>query len=167
MRATAHRKEGAGMTRIAVAVAAAGFCAALAQPAAAQDQTLAKKLVSAQGHIAPNSPDGAFEATLTFDREVQVPGASLPPGTYQFTQTSATTMAVTNEDRTKTYASFSTVEAPRSDGTTSAQLKFERLPNGTTRLIALYPAGGASGYSPVFKKSHHGAGEPAATSGNK
>jgi len=158
------------MTRIAVAfVAAAGFCAALTPPAAcAQDQPPPTKyLVSAQGHIAPISPEGLFEATLTFDHEVQVPGASLPAGTYQFTQSSPTTMLVTNEDRTKTCASFSTTEAPRVDGTTSAQLKFQRMPDGSTRLIALFPSGGANGYSPVFKKKHHAAGAPAATSGNK
>jgi hypothetical protein len=158
------------MTRIAVAfVAAAAFSASQTPPAAsAQDQPPPTKyLISAQGHIAPTSSEGTFAATLTFDHEVQVPGAGLPAGTYQFTQTSPTTMAVTNEDRTKTFASFSTIEAPRTDGTTSAQLRFERRPDGTTRLIALYPSGGASGYSPVFKKKHREAGEPAATSGQK
>ena len=158
------------MTRIAVAfVAAAGFCVALTPTTvSAQDQPPPSKyLVSAQGHIAPISPEGAFEATLTFDHEVQVPGASLPAGTYQFSQSSPTTMLVTSEDRTKTFASFATTEAPRGDATTSAQLRFQRMPDGTTRLIALFPSGGANGYSPVFKKKHHEAGAPAATSGNK
>ena len=34
---------------------------------------------------------------MTFDHDVQVPGAVLPAGTYLFTQTSPTTMRVTNE----------------------------------------------------------------------
>lgn len=156
------------MNKIALAVVAAGVCAGLAQPAAAaQVQPLTKYYVSVDGSIAPVSLQGTFAATLTFDHDVQVPGAVLPAGTYLFTQTSPTTMLVTSEDRTKTYTSFDTIQATRLQSSTGAQLRFQRMPDGAPRLIALYPYGGTNGYSLVFKKTHTGAGAPIATSGKK
>ena len=138
------------MTKIALAfVFAAGTCAALAQPAAADSkQPPAGNRVAVGGHV--TAVDGVFSGTLTFDREVHVPGATLPAGTYRFTLVPPTAMRVTDEDGTDVYATFDTTPIARELSTTHAHVRFERMSDGTTRLVALYAEGSSNGYSPLY-----------------
>jgi hypothetical protein len=154
------------MTRIALAlVAAAGVCAAHVQPAAASTKKSSSNgRVAVEGHVTAVS--GVLDGTLTFDREVQVPGATLPAGRYRFTLVPPTAMRVTNEDGTKVYATFDTTPIARELTTTHAHVRFERMPDGTTRLVGLYAEGASSGYSPLYK-THKQAGAPIATAGSE
>jgi hypothetical protein len=153
------------MTRIALAfVFAAATCAALAQPAAADSKKMsADYRVAVAGHVTAVS--GVLDGTLTFDHEVQVPGATLPAGTYRFTLIPPTTMRVTSEDGANVYATFDTTPIARELTTTHAHVRFERMPDGATRLVGLFAEGSSSGYSPLYETPKHGA--PIATAGSE
>ena len=141
--------------------------AGLALAQAAPKKTPSKYFVDIEGHIAPVSTAN-LEATLTFSHDVHVPGATLPAGTYLFVMTSPNTMRITSEDRSKVYAMFLTLPASRpASNIKHAQVRFERMPDGSTRLIGLYPDGSSSGYAPTFKTTRQLPGAPIATSGTK
>ena len=154
------------MTRMALAfVFAAEACALLAQPAAAAPKNSSSDYrVAVAGHVTAVS--GVIDGTLTFDHEVQVPGAALPAGTYRFTLVPPTTMRVTNEDGTKVYATFDTTPIVRQLTTSHAHVQFERMPDGATRLVGLYAEGSANGYSPLYETPND-AGAPVATAGSE
>ena len=122
--------------------------------------------VDIDGYVGPVS-SSPLEATLTFSHDVQVPGVTLKAGSYVFTLISPTTMRITNEERSKVYTTFSTMPASRALTTSHAQVRFERMPDGTTRLVGLYPDDAASGYAPIYRKTHKAPGAPIATSGTK
>ncbi|HUK35277.1 MAG TPA: hypothetical protein VLV86_15280 [Vicinamibacterales bacterium] len=152
------------MKPFALALIAIGISAALARPAVAQSKKPSTKYyVTVEGHVTPSS--AALEATLTFSGEVQVPGARLPIGTYLFTLVSPTTMRVSTQDGGKVYATFYIVPATRVQNTKGAQIRFERMGDGTTRLIALYPDGATNGYSPLYTKPYVDAGTAVPTAG--
>lgn len=153
------------MRTIAFALFAAVLCAGAAHAADTASKTpSAKYYVTVDGHIAPVNGN-SLEATLTFSHDIQVPGATLPAGTYLFTLVSSNTMRITSEDRSKLYTTFSTTPVSRARRVNRAQLRFERMPDGSTRLIGLYPDGSSSGYAPMFRKSQKQPGAPIATSG--
>jgi len=150
------------VNKIALALAAAGLGAGLAQPAhAASNKPSTKYYVTVQGRVTPTS--AALEATLTFSGEVLVPGAKLPAGTYLFTLVTPTTMRVTSEDGAVVYATFYVAKATRIQSTKRAQVRFERMGDGTTRLIALYADDSTKGYSPLYTKPRAEAGDPVPT----
>src|SRR5262252_8019353 len=165
MRASASRKEGAVMTRMALAfVFAAETCALLARPAAAAPKKSPPEYrVAVAGHVTAVS--GVLDGTLTFDHEVQVPGAALPAGTYRFTLVPPTAMRVTDEDGTKVYATFETTPIVRELTTSHAHVRFERMPDGATRLVGLYAEGASNGYSPLYETPNN-SGAPVATAGS-
>ena len=139
--------------RIALAfVCAVETCVVLARPVAAVSKDSSPDYrVAVQGHVTAVS--GVLDGTLTFDHEVQVPGATLPAGTYRFTLVPPTAMRVTNEDGTSVYAAFDTTPVARELTTTHAHVQFERMPDGTTRLVGLYAEGSSNGYSPQYDTS--------------
>ena len=155
------------MIRIALAVCIVGLGAAVAQPAAAaqKDSSSAKSLVAVEGHMSPIG--SGLEATLTFSNDVQVPGATLPAGTYLFTLVDATTMRVVSPDGAKVWATFPIVQVTLDQTTAHGQLRFERLRDGTTRLLALYPKDSNNGYTLIFKKTHKSAAAPVPTTGSE
>jgi len=154
------------MTRFVLAfVFAAETCALLAQPAAAASKkSSSDDRVAVAGHVTAES--GVLDGTLTFDHEVQVPGAALPAGTYRFTLVPPTAMRVTNEDGTKVYAMFDTTPIDRELTTSHAHVRFERMPDGATRVVGLYAEGSANGYSPLYKNPNH-TGAPIGTAGSE
>ena len=126
-----------------------------------------KYYVDVKGHIAPIS--GPMEATLTFDKPVQIPKAILPAGTYLFTLITPTTMRVSDEEGSKIFAVFSTMGASRAPtDITRAQLRFETSGAGQPpRLIGVFPDGSMSGYQPLYSKKQREANAPIATGGVK
>lgn len=128
-----------------------------------------KYYVDVKGHIAPMT--GALEATLTFDKPVQIPKVILPAGSYLFTLIAPTTMRVTNEDGSKVFAVFNTMGAYRSTDENAmrrAQLRFEDTGAGQPpRLIGVFPENSSSGFSPLYSKKQREANAPIATGGVK
>jgi len=152
------------MKTIALALITAAVCIGVGQPASAASTTSPTKYyVTVKGHLAPVT--GSPEATMTFSHEVQIPGATLPAGTYLFSLVTPTTMRVMTEDGRKVLATFYTTSVTRTHNIDHAQVRFERMPGGTTRLIAVYPDGASTGYAPMFRSRE--AGAPIATSGVK
>ena len=153
------------MKTIAFGLLAILTSAGLALAQAAPARTPSKYFVDIDGHIAPVAPSSS-ETTLTFSHEIHVPNATLPAGTYLFVMTSPNTMRIMSQDRSKVYSMFLTLPASRpSTHIQRAQVRFERMPDGSTRLIGLYPDGSSSGYAPIFKATHKELGAPIATSG--
>jgi len=154
------------MKTIALALMTAAVCIGFGQPAGAQSTTHPTKYyVTVEGHLGPVT--GAPEATMTFSHDVQIPGATLRAGTYLFSLVTPTTMRVMTEDGRKVLATFYTTPVTRTNNINHAQVRFERMPNGTTRLIGVYPDGATTGYAPMFRKTSKEAGAPIATTGVK
>ena len=154
------------MKTLAFALITAAVCIGFGQPAGAASTTSPTKyFVTVQGHLAPVT--GSPEATMTFSHEVQIPGATLPAGTYLFSLVSPTAMRVTTADGRKVFATFYTTSVTRTRNVDHAQVRFERMPGGTTRLIAVYPDGSTTGFAPMFRKTSKEAGAPIATTGVK
>lgn len=152
--------------KIALAfVVAVETCAVLAQPAVAESKESSPDYrVAVAGHVTAAS--GVLDGTLTFDHEVQIPGAMLPAGTYRFTLVPPTAMRVTSEDGTNVYATFDTTPIARELPTRHAHIQFERMPDGTTRLVGLYAEGASNGYSPLYDTPNQ-AGAPIGTAGSE
>ena len=121
--------------RIALAfVCAVETCVVLARPvAAASKESSPDYRVAVAGHVTAES--GVLDGTLTFDHEVQVPGAALPAGTYRFTLVPPTAMRVTNEDGTKVYAMFDTTPIDRELTTSHAHVSAANTKARTNRVI--------------------------------
>ena len=120
------------MKTLAFALITAAVCIGFGQPAGAASTTSPTKyFVTVQGHLAPVT--GSPEATMTFSHEVQIPGATLPAGTYLFSLVTPTTMRVMTEDGRKVLATFYTTSVTRTQNIDHAQVRFERMPGGTTR----------------------------------
>jgi hypothetical protein len=155
------------MKTIALAVIAAAVCMTVASAQTAPRAASTKYYVTVDGIVAPVTGSTLFEARLTFSHDVQVPGTTLPAGTYIFALVTPNTMRITGEDRTTVYTTFTTTPSTRAMVTTHGQIRLERMTDGTTRLIGLYPDGVSAGYSPLYKKTHKEPGAPIATSGSK
>lgn len=155
------------MKTIAFAVIATVVCAAAASAQTKPQAPSNKYYVTVDGHMAPLAGTSSLETTLTFSHDVEVPGATLPAGTYRFTLISPTTMRVASQDGKKVYTTFTGTPAARSTMLSHPQVRFERMPDGTTRLIGLFPDGASTGYAPLYKKTHKAPGAPIATSGTK
>jgi len=161
------------MKTIAFSLLLGAAALGLAPAAAVQAQTQksdarpAKYFVDVKGHMAQMT--AALDATLTFDKPVQIPKAILPAGTYLFTLISPSTFRVTNEEGTHVFAVFNTMGASRlSETTTRAQLRFENSASGEPpRLIGLFPEGSTTGFSPLYSKKQREANAPIATGGVK
>ena len=154
------------MKTIAISLVLGALTLGLAPAAGAQTAKPAKYYVDVKGHIAPVT--GSMEATLTFDKPVQIPKAVLPAGTYVFRLITPTTMRVTDEEGSKVFATFTTMSASRTSETMRAQLRFEDTGAGQPpRLIGVFPDGTTSGYQPLYSKKERQANAPIATGGVK
>lgn len=155
------------MKTIAFAVIAAAVFTGSASAQTKSNAASNKYFVTVDGHMAPVAGTSSLETTLTFSHDVQVPGTTLAAGTYLFTLISPTTMRITSEDRKKVYTTFTTMPTSRSQVISHPQIRFERMPDGATRLIGLYPDGASTGYAPLYKKTHKEPGAPIPTTGTK
>lgn len=76
---------------------------------------------------------------LTFSQPVEIPGQTLPAGTYRFvlvnTETSLNTVQIFNADRTKLYATLNTVPASRSEVTGDTVVSFAERASGQQAAI--------------------------------
>jgi hypothetical protein len=166
MRGTRIAEGRCVMKTITFAVIAAAVCTAGVSAQTASKTAPTKYYVTVDGHMSQTN-GSILEATLTFSRDVQVPGTTLAAGTYLFTLFTPTTMRITNEEGTRVYTTFTTIPSSRALVTTHAQIRFERRADGTTRLIGLYPDGASQGWAPLYTKTHKEPGAPIATSGTK
>ena len=152
--------------------AALGLAPAAAVQAQTQKNTArpAKYYVDVKGSMPQMI--AALEATLTFDKPVQIPKAILPAGTYLFTLITPSTMRVTNEDSSHVFAVFNTMGtsrlAERHDRLLRAQLRFQDSGDGQPpMLIGVFPEGTLTGYQPIYSKKQREANAPIATGGVK
>ena len=82
---------------------------------------------------------------LTFSQPVEIPGQTLPAGTYRFvlvnTETSLNTVQIFNADRTKLYATLNTVPASRTEATGDTVVSFAERASGQPAAIKtwVYP----------------------------
>jgi hypothetical protein len=96
---------------------------------------------------------------FTFNNPVELPGVTLPPGTYVFRFVDATTgrkvMQVLAKDSTsKTYGLFLTISAQRPKASDEAELRFMETPSGRPQAIKTwwYP-GNTIGREFIYPKS--------------
>jgi len=94
---------------------------------------------------------------LTFSRAVQVPGATLEPGTYQFRlanpETSRNILQVLSRDGHKAYAMFSTFGDRRMVATDEPTVTFRETPAGAPPMVkSLFYGGELNGYAFVYPK---------------
>lgn len=96
---------------------------------------------------------------FTFNQPVELPGVTLPPGTYIFRFADATTgrkvMQVTAKDSTnKTYGMFLTINAERPRPSNDAELRFLETPAGRPTAVKTwwYP-GNSIGREFIYPKS--------------
>jgi hypothetical protein len=93
--------------------------------------------MSARPALAQGGPmDSRTE--FTFNRPVELPGVTLPPGTYVFRFVDATTgkrvMQVQAKDASsKSYGMFMTISAQRPKASDDAELRFLKTPAGVSR----------------------------------
>lgn len=120
--------------------------------AAAMFMTLSTVPADAQGPI-----DSRTE--FTFNTSVELPGVTLPPGTYVFRFADATTsrqvMQVLAKDSTnKTYGLFLTISAQRPKPSDEAELRFLETPAGAPAAVKTwwYP-GNSIGREFIYPKS--------------
>jgi hypothetical protein len=99
-------------------------------------------------------PASAVEPySLTFSAPVQVPGAMLPPGTYQFRPTIPRVMQVMSGDHAILYATFMTIPRYRLDSTAEAVVVFEEAPTGVAPSVKIwFPPYEHTGFEFVYAK---------------
>ncbi len=92
----------------------------------------------------PAAPAGAqtpdYRTEFTFNQSVEVPGATLPPGTYIFrvmrSESTRHVMEVTAKDSTnKSYGRFITISAERPTPSKAAELRFLETPAGQPAAV--------------------------------
>jgi hypothetical protein len=171
------------MKTIAFSLLLGAAALGLAPPAAVQAQTHkdkdhdqdaprpAKYYVNVKGNMVQMTD--ALEATLTFDKPVQIPKVVLPAGTYLFKLIAPSTMRVMTEDGTHVFAVFNMMGASRLNERHEsvllpAQLRFQDTGAGRPpMLIGLFPDGSTSGWAPLYSKKQREANAPIATGGVK
>jgi len=174
-------KRGVVMKTIAFSLLLGAAALGLAPAAAARAQTHkdrdqdaprpAKYYVDIKGNMVQMTD--ALEATLTFDKPVQIPKVVLPAGTYLFKLIGPSTMRVMNEDGTHVFAVFNMMGASRlserhENVLLRAQLRFQDTGAGRPpMLIGLFPDGSTSGWAPLYSKKQREANAPIATGGVK
>jgi LPXTG-motif cell wall-anchored protein len=121
------------------ACAAAMFAAANARPALAQEPIDSR-------------------TTFTFNAPVELPGVTLPPGTYVFRFVDATTgrkvmQVLAKDDSNKTYGLFLTINAQRPKPSDDAELRFLETPAGKPAAVKTwwYP-GNSTGREFIYPK---------------
>jgi len=95
-----------------------------------------------------------FDHVLTFTIPVQIPGASLPPGSYIFRFVRPSMLQVMTAMKTRVYATFFTIRA-EGDGfgdPDRERMKLAYVEDGPPRIVAWYlPA--STGYEFVYPKA--------------
>jgi len=131
---------------------------ALAPPVAAQREIAAQEIPSRTFlvNVAPAPPrfaGGPGERFFTFATAVEVPGASLVPGTYLFKLVATSVLQVMSADRSKAYAAFFTIRTDGDGVTSRERFKFQDFDDGRPlRIVAWYPAD-SPGYEFQYPKS--------------
>jgi len=95
---------------------------------------------------------------LTFSRSVQVPGATLAPGTYQLRlanpDTSRNMFQILSRDGHKAYAMFNTFADRRMVATDESTVTFKETPAGAPPIVkSLFYGGELDGYAFVYPRS--------------
>jgi hypothetical protein len=107
------------------------------------------------------APAGAYTYTydkltyMTFSGSVQIPGATLDPGTYRFRlanpETSRNVLQVLSQDGAIVYAMFHTIPDSRVNVTEEAMVTYREMPAGVPPAIrSLFYGGETRGYEFVY-----------------
>jgi hypothetical protein len=100
---------------------------------------------------------------MRFSVPVEIPRAILPAGTYLFQFVGPSLVRVTDLDRTKVYATFTTVPAARHVPPNRGTVRFQnRGGDSPVRLIAWFLSGNSSGSQPLYPKAQRRASLQAA-----
>jgi hypothetical protein len=101
----------------------------------------------------PRLGGGPTDHFLTFPRRVEVPGASLAPGTYVFRLVAPSLVQVLSDDRQRVYSMFMTLRADGPGDTSRERMKFQQVDDdGTLRILGWYPPD-ATGYEFLYAKT--------------
>lgn len=142
------------MKRIATMILVLAVLGAFATTAAAQAPV--EYNVTVKANVVKGSPNDHY---VTFTAPVEIPDATLAPGTYVFSVIAPSIIQVTNSDRTLHFAMFFTAPAQRGGAANDAyQMAFAEsnagspsritkwyLPNRAVGYEFLYPATEVSG----------------------
>jgi hypothetical protein len=100
---------------------------------------------------------------MRFSVPVEIPRAVLPAGTYLFEFVTPTLVRVTDLNRTKVYATFTTMSAVRTVPPNRGTVRFQnRGGDSPVRLIAWFLYGNSSGSQPLYPKAQRHASLQAA-----
>jgi hypothetical protein len=108
--------------------------------------------------VAPAQADECDKLTyLTFSAPVELPGVTLPAGTYRFEHLDCTAtpavLRVTSEDGTRAYGMFSTTVEQRSTASTRPEVIFAEMPSGSPEAIkAWFYPGDRTGDGLIYSK---------------
>ena len=101
----------------------------------------------------PRMGGGPTDHYLTFPRRVEVPGATLVPGTYVFRLMTPTIVQVLSDDRQRVYTMFMTNRADGGGDTSRERMKFQQIGDDETlRIVGWYPPD-ATGYEFIYPRS--------------
>jgi len=128
---------------------------ALSHRAAAQSSEISRvETFLVNGSQAPpRYGGGPTDHFLTFPRRVEVPGASLAPGTYVFRLMTPTVVQVLSDDRQKVYTMFMTQRAEGPGDASRERMKFQQVgDDDTLRILGWYPPDGL-GYEFIYARN--------------
>jgi len=99
------------------------------------------------------------KTTVTFDREIQIPGQVLPPGTYVFklaeTQSSRDVVEIWNGDETRLLASLTTNDDYVADSPKNSYFVLDtRDHSSPPKLLSWFYPGDNSGRAFIYPNSH-------------
>jgi hypothetical protein len=119
--------------------------------------TLGLVLASVIAMPAARASDYDQASKLTFSQSVQIPGQTLPAGTYLFvladTTNSRDIVEIFNSDRTKLYATVFTVGATRVEPTDNTAITFaERDQMQPETIVSWFYPGDDSGHQFLYSK---------------
>ena len=100
-------------------------------------------------------PAGAVEPySVTFSSAFQLPGAMLPPGTYEFRATVPRVLQVMSNDHRTLYATFMTIPRYRTEVTAKTVVMFEEAPAGVAPAVKIwFPPYEHAGFEFVYAES--------------
>ena len=122
------------------------------RPVLAQPETTAGSFLVYVTQASQSVILGPSEHLLIFPMAVQIPGASLAPGSYIFRLLTPSLVQVTSPTRSKVYATFFALNDSGDGDTRRERIKFTQYPgDDLPRIVGWYFSGG-TGYEFVYPK---------------
>ena len=136
------------MKKLATVIVALGLIAAWSTTAIAQEPLEYK--VTVYGGIVKGAAGDHF---VTLPEPLQLPDATLRPGTYIFNVVGPSVIQVLSPDRSVVHTMFFTTPAPRPDGI--GEYAFTVQPRGKTAALVttMFLGEGTLGFAPVYRSN--------------